>query len=141
MQVVPFQADHLEQLPLQDSQMHLSGWVSEEQGIVLEGSPSYTAIHDGEPIAVAGILPCWHGRAIAWAFLSDIGPRDFLMIHRAVERFLDNCGFNRVEISVDCDFPAAHRWARLLGFEMEANCMRGYGPDGRDCALYARLLS
>lgn len=140
MQVVPFQADHLEQLPLQDSQMHLSGWVSEEQGIVLEGSPSYTAIHDGEPIAVAGILPCWHGRAIAWAFLSDMGANHFISVHRAVKKFLDGCYVHRIEMSVDCDFPEAHRWAEMLGFKMEAERMSAYSPDGRDCALYARVL-
>jgi hypothetical protein len=141
MHIEPFRVIHLDTLKLQHAQAYLSGWVSQKQGEFLETQQSFTVIDGDTPIASGGVISQWAGRGIAWAFLSDIGPRDFLMIHRAVERFLDNCGFNRVEISVDCDFPAAHRWARLLGFEMEANCMRGYGPDGRDCALYARLLS
>jgi len=76
---------------------------------------------------------------LAWAFIGDIGPSTFLQVHRAVKQFLDECYVDRIEMTVDCDFPQGHRWARLLGFEMEAERMRRYTPDGRDCALYARL--
>jgi len=57
-----------------------------------------------------------------------------------VKRFLDGCYLHRIEMTVDCDFPQGHRWAKMLGFTMEAERMRGYRPDGGDCALYARLL-
>lgn len=140
MLVVPFQADHLNRLPFQESQMYLSEWVTRKSGLVLEDAPSYTALVGGQPIAAAGIISQWQGRAIAWAFLSSMGANYFVGVHRAVKSFLDGCYVHRIEMSVDCDFPEAHRWAKMLGFEMEAERMKAYSPDGRDCALYARVL-
>jgi len=140
MLVIPFQAGHLAQLSLQEAQMYLSDWVTRKSALVLEDAPSYTALVDGDPVAAAGILPQWHGRAIAWAFLSNMGAGQFIGVHRAVKGFLDGCYVQRIEMTVDCDFPEAHRWAEMLGFTMEAERMRAYSLDGRDCALYARVL-
>ena len=140
MKVVPFEASHLQRLALQDAQMYLSNWVTKEQGQALEAHPSYTALVDGEPVASAGIIPQWQGRAIAWAFLAEMGPQHFVGVHRAVKSFLDVCYTQRIEMTVDCDFPEAHRWAKMLGFTLEAERMEAYSPDGRACALYARVL-
>jgi hypothetical protein len=140
MLVVPFKAEHLEKLKLQDAQMYLSGWVSPEQGQALEAHPSYTAVDNDTPLAAAGVIPQWQGRSIAWAFLSPMGPRQFVGVHRAVKNFLDACYTQRIEMTVDVDFPEAHRWAKMLGFKMEAERMEAYSPDGRACALYARVL-
>ena len=43
-------------------------------------------------------------------------------------------------MTVDCEFEQGHRWAKMLGFTMEAERMRAYRPDGGDVALYARVL-
>jgi len=139
-EIVPFKAAHLGAIRLQEAQMYLSNWVSEEQGEALAESPSYTALEDGIPICAAGVFPIWTGRAMAWSFISNVGPTNFLKCHRAVKRFLDNCFVQRIEMTVDCDHPEAHRWAKLLGFTMEAERMKNYAPDGHDCALYARVL-
>ena len=140
LEIIEFKAQHLTAIRLQAAQMYLSEWVSEEQGLSLEETPSYTALLDGKPVGAAGIIHIWQGRAMAWAFISDIGPRRFLMLHRAVKRFLDGCYVQRLEMSVDCDHKAAHRWAKMLGFTMEAERMKAYAPDGHDCSLYARVL-
>jgi len=139
-EIIPFRAEHLAVIKLQDMQAHLSNWVTLEQGKGLEEFPSYTAIEDGKPMGCAGVLNMWHGRAMAWAFISKTNPRTFVKAHRAVQRFLDGCYVQRLEMTVDCDFPEAHRWAKMLGFEMECERMKHYSPDGRDCALYARIL-
>mgnify|MGYP003659964664 CR=1 FL=1 len=125
MLVVPFKAEHLEKLKLQDAQMYLSGWVSPEQGQALEAHPSYTAVDNDTPLAAAGVIPQWQGRSLAWAFLSPMGPRQFVGVHRAVKNFLDACYTQRIE---------------MIGFKMEAERMEAYSPDGRACALYARVL-
>lgn len=139
IQVLPFQAEHFERLHLQPAQGYLSSWLTPEQGAILEQSHAFTALVGDTVIGCAGIIPAWRGRALAWSFLAwNIGPH-FLSVHRAVARHLDESGYRRIEISVDCDFSEGHRWARLLGFEMEAERMRGYRPDGGDCALYARV--
>lgn len=140
MIVVPFKYTHLENLKLQDAQAYLSGWVTKEQGEALEKFPSYTAFIDGTPIVCAGIIKQWHGRAMAWSFISDVGTNNFMSVHRAVKRFLDGCYIQRIEMTVDRDFEPGHRWARALGFTMEAECMRAYSPGGGDCSLYARVL-
>ena len=138
-EVIPFKAEHLAAIQLQDRQAHLSDWVSLEQGRGLEQYPSYTAMVDDKPIGAAGVLHMWAGRAMAWAFISKTTPQNFLKGHRVVKRFLDGCYVPRIEMTVDCDFPEAHRWAKMLGFTMECERMRNYSPDGRDCALYARI--
>jgi hypothetical protein len=140
-EVVPFKAEHLAAIKLQGMQAHLSEWVSHDQAKALEISPGYTAMVDEEPIGSAGILNMWHGRAMAWAFISQTGPSNFLKGHRVVKRFLDGCFIQRIEMTVDCDHEEAHRWAKMLGFHMECERMKHYSPDGRDCALYARILA
>lgn len=140
MKIVPFKAWHLDEIELQGPQMYLRGWLTEDQKQRLEHYPSYTALLDGKPVAMAGVIETWPGRALAWAYLSEMGPRQFVLVHRSVSRFLEACYTKRVEMTVDCDFPQAHRWAKMLGFKMEAERMVAYTPNGQDCALYARIL-
>tara|TARA_R110000787_G_scaffold160287_4_gene273992 strand:- start:1341 stop:1763 length:423 start_codon:yes stop_codon:yes gene_type:complete len=140
MNIIPFEAEHVKLIKLQDKQLYLNAFVTMEQAEALEEHTSYSAEVDGQIIASSGIIPMWHGRGMAWAFLSEMGPRHFMGVHKAIKRALDNCYIQRIEITVDCDFPQAYRWANLLGFTMEAECMRAYTPDGRDCALFARVL-
>ena len=140
MQVVPFEAEHFKEIKLQGAQQYLSGWLTEEYGEALQDEPSYTALKDGVPVASAGVVSYWEGRAVAWAFISETGAADFVSVHRAVKGFLDVCYIKRVEMTVDCDFKQGHRWAKLLGFKMECERMTAYLPNGEDCALYARIL-
>lgn len=106
IEIVPFKAAHLAAIQLQSAQASLSDWVSADQGIALEEETSYTALYEDVPIATAGIIHQWRGRALAWAFVSDTGPKMFLPVHRAVKHFLDGCYVQRIEMTVDCDFPA-----------------------------------
>ena len=77
---------------------------------------------------------------MAWAYISNAAAKErFLSVHRAVSRFLDMCYLQRIEMTVDCEFEEGHRWARMLGFNMEAERMVAYRPDGGDCSLYARV--
>lgn len=103
--------------------------------------PSFSAVgEDGTVHAIAGVIPHWNGRAVAWAFVGfDAGPY-MVRITREVKRFLATSGLRRVEASVRADFPAAVRWVEMLGFHRETpEPMRGYGPSGESCYLYARV--
>ena len=140
MEVVPFQAEHIAQLELQSAQQYLSSWVTPAQAKALEEFPSFSGVVNGTPVGAMGILPQWQGRAVAWGFLSDTGYSTFVKIHREVKSFLEHCCIQRVEATVDCDFEQGHRWVQMLGFKLEAERMRAYGPTGGDCALYARVL-
>tara|TARA_R110000803_G_scaffold58798_5_gene117050 strand:+ start:182 stop:601 length:420 start_codon:yes stop_codon:yes gene_type:complete len=135
---VPFEAGHLHQLKLQPAQAYLSSAVTEEE-LGLEQHPSHTAMRGSEVLGCAGVIEQWEGRGTAWALIGETGPKDFITIHRAVKRFLDVCYFKRIELTVDCDFPAGHRWAKMLGFDMECERMVAYGPKEKDASLYSRV--
>lgn len=139
MIVEPFRPDHLKELPLQLAQAHLSATVAgKEYAAALSLGEAYAALIEGRPVACAGLVEMWPGRAIAWALLSrDAGPH-FLKIHRAVARMLDLCPCHRVEAYADAGFPAASRWLETLGFAREG-VMRAFTADRRDCFLYARI--
>jgi hypothetical protein len=139
IEIVKFKAEHWDQMEGQETTAHLTPLIPREQMSALTGSPySYTLFSGDRIVAVAGVLEYWPGRGEAWAELAQVCRKDFLAIHNAAKRFLDVCPFVRVEATVDVDFVAAHRWAKLLGFEMEAPVMKKYGVDGHNYSLYAR---
>lgn len=143
MRIAEYKAEHLHAVDLQDGQSYMSNWVTPEMALSLESETwAFTAMDDdGTPLGCAGVINVWQGRGMAWAYLSKRATQDkFLFVHRAVARFLEGCYVKRIEMTVDCEFEQGHRWAELLGFQMEAERMRAYRPDGGDVALYARVL-
>jgi hypothetical protein len=102
------------------------------------GCPSFMALDGDEVIAAAGIVQQWEQRAVAWSVLApNLGIR-MVAVHKAVVRFLDGCGFRRVELFVAVGHTAGERWARALGFEREG-LARAALPDGSDAWFYARV--
>lgn len=139
IQVVPFFEAHLLKLKEQGSVF----WAPEKvQSFAhLEKSWGATTILDeaGRILACGGIFEMYPGRGHAWAFF-DAKRRDkFLLCHRVLRRFLNNCPYRRVEATVDCNFRAGHRLVKALGFELEAKIMKAYSPYGSDQAMYARI--
>jgi len=141
MIVVPFTRDHMHRLVVQQRQQGLESLLTEEILSVLENGHSYTAIDGDEVLACAGVLTLAPGRAGAWAYLSENVGNRMVVVTRAVKRFLQMTDYRRIEMDVDCEFPAAHRWAKMLGFTLECERRRKFTPDGRDCALYAMVRS
>jgi hypothetical protein len=102
------------------------------------GCPAFMALDGDEVIAAAGIVEQWKGRAIAWSTLApNLGSR-MIAVHRAVVRFLDGCGFRRVEMFVACGHVNGERWAKALGFVREGKAIAAL-PDGSDAWFYARV--
>lgn len=140
IEIVKFKAQHWHDIDEQEATMHLRVFFTSEQIEKLEDTRySYTAVSEGRVVACGGVFEYWPGRGEAWMEMAKTCKREFLEIHNAVKRFLDICPLTRIEMTVDSDFDEGHRWARSLGFEMEAERMRKYGPDGKDYALYARI--
>lgn len=109
--------------------------------------PAFTGVRraDGELLGAAGLMPLWRGRASAWALLSaSIQRADMIPIHRAILWFLNvhqglsDSRFRRIETTVRQDWPQAHRWARMLGFQQEG-ILRCFDIEGHDYAMYARV--
>lgn len=102
---------------------------------------AWTALVDGRPIACAGTVEVWSGRAYAWALLAeDAGPY-MLRVTSAIRSYLDAAPFARVEMAVAAGFAAGCRWAEMLGFVCETpdKPMHSYLPNGGDAWLYARV--
>jgi hypothetical protein len=139
MIVVPFEAGHIKLLNPQPSQVSLDHEVTDEQAEYLATCLSFTGLVDGKPVACSGVTPFWGSRGVAWAILDkDCGPH-FTAIHKAVYAFLEVSDFKRVEAYVDLDFKPAHRWMKMLGFDVELPIAKGVLPSGRDGAIYSRF--
>ncbi len=98
----------------------------------------------GEVLGCGGIFSIWPQRAQAWTMASENwGARveDMKRLIKFVTGLLDTYPAQRIEATVLVEYEPGHRWLRCLGFEMEAERMRNYDPQGRDFALYARLRS
>lgn len=101
---------------------------------------AWTALVDARPVACAGLVEVWEGRAYAWALLAeDAGPH-MLAVTREIRSRIALAPFRRIEMAVAAGFTAGCRWAGMLGFICETpQPMRAYLPDGRDAWLYARV--
>ena len=139
IEVIPFRAEHIEQVLENAAQQYLKVWLKPGELEALEGPWAYSGVSDGKVVACAGMVQQWHGRAPAWAYMSALSGKEMLAITRAVKRGFEVCPWDRIEAVVNCEFEAGHRWAKVLGFEMEAERMKKYRPDGGDCALYSRV--
>jgi hypothetical protein len=143
IELVKLKAEHLEQLVSQEYMTPMRPFITPDLIKSMEASDnSYTVITaTGRIAACGGIRKYWEGRGEAWAIF-DMGnscKREFLAIHNAVKKVLSECGFKRIECTVELPFKAGHRWARLLGFNLEASVMGAYLPGGKDASLYARV--
>jgi hypothetical protein len=139
MHIVPFQPKHFEIMVLQPSQKVFSDFFDPSYGPALEaGGPCFTAIDGENVLACSGVIKQWDNRAIAWALISEFAGKNFVRIHKAVNRFLESTEFKRVEAFVDADFEQGHRWIQMLGFVPEGY-MKCFTPAGKDAVLYARI--
>jgi RimJ/RimL family protein N-acetyltransferase len=139
MDIRPFHVEHLKALKLQPSQRQLGPSLNEEVYEFLSTLDAYTAFApDGEPLACAGLMDIWPGRAMVWSFISENAGRHMVGVTRAVRQFLDLKAPRRIEAYVDADFPAGHRWIEMLGFTREGY-LHAFRPDGGDQILYSKV--
>ena len=139
MLIIPYKAEHLSGLMLQAAQQYMQAYISEADTKALEQGYAYTGLDEGNVLICAGVMPIWQGRGLAWAYVAEHARAHMIALTRSVKQVLDTLPFDRIEAAVDVDFGQGHRWARLLGFELEVARMRKFRPDGGDAALYARV--
>lgn len=140
IQIVKMKPHHLRELRLQPMQAGLSTTIANEEYAESLANTDYAfaVLADGRVIACAGCLEMWENRAYAWSMISADAGRHFFGFIRAVDGFLKQAPWRRIEAAVQSDFEQAHRMIRLLGFEFEGR-MRAFSADGVDNDLYARV--
>ena len=140
MIVRPWQLGDTDRVQLQPAQQYMRGWanLSADLTDLSDSGLVWTGEYNGTVLGIAGLVPQWENRALAWALISDAAGPHFRKFHGAVSRFLEASDFRRIEATVDVDFEAGKRWMNLLGFQYEG-LMRAYRPDGADMLMYARV--
>ena len=139
MNVIPFRAEHFWNIDVQPSQAYVRQYVTEDGIKQLETQNSFTCVEGEKLLACFGWVPLYPTRASIWAFISATSGPYFVGMTRIAKRLVDGLAFRRLEMEVDYDFEQGHRWARLLGFTLEAERLRGFRMDGGDSAVYARI--
>lgn len=140
IEVVQFRPVHLTRLRLQATQASAYSLLSLEHGKQIADCHGIarTALMDDEPLACAGMIELWQGRAYAWAYIAEHAKHHFKAVHRAVTEALSQAPWRRIEMAVDVRDPGAKRWAAHLGFEFEG-IARKWTTDGRDVEIWARV--
>lgn len=139
MIVIPFRAEHFWAIEPQASQAYVRDCVTPAQIKALESLNSFTVMRDAEPIACFGWIDHYEHRAALWAMIGKDMGKHFRGFTRIAKMLIDTLPHKRIEFEVDCEFKEGHRWARMLGFTLEAECLRGFRMDGGDSAIYARV--
>lgn len=138
--VVPFQRWHIRWLAGKGQAVGGNLEWTTDTLVQLEKQNSWTGVVNGEVVACGGTIEQWQGRHLAWMYLDGDTGKHMLFITREVKKKLAALQ-GRIELTVRHDFETGHRWARLLGFEIEnpPGILRAFGPFGEDHISYVRI--
>lgn len=98
---------------------------------------SQSAWLDNRCLWAGGVFEKWSEVGFGWALFGKGCYPHMAAITACAKAMITEAPYKRVEVTVDPDYDAGHRWAKALGLTLEAARLRCYGPDGRDMALYA----
>ena len=104
----------------------------------LELGRNWTAVVDGDPVACGGAVEQWPGRNMVWLYSGKMCATHMLWLTREALKIVAAIP-GRLELTVRHDFAPGHRWARMLGFEIETPVLRAYAPDGANHVGYSRV--
>jgi hypothetical protein len=101
-----------------------------------------TVLLHGTPAACFGSVSIWKGLEEMWCLLEERARKHPLAMTKIAIAYRDYRviagNLRRLQLNVRCDDQRAFRWAKAIGFELEAK-MRRYGPDGSDFYLMSRV--
>lgn len=111
----------------------------------IRGGCGVTLHIDSKPILIAGVYPVWDvlGVGAIWACVSEEAYKYPLALTKNVKAFIErnaqDLGYWRLDFTVRCDYPKGVKWARLLGFDIEAT-LKQFGLDKSDYYIMTRLF-
>ena len=124
MIVVPYKAEHLLDLQIQEGQRGVAPFITEAYAKALEDGYTFSALEDGRPLVVGGIAKVWDNRGLVWAFMGQNAGPHFVAIHKAAMGLLAKAPYRRLEADTPCGFEQGHRWLRMLGFKLKPSAWR-----------------
>lgn len=139
----PFEAWHMRALGIADSVdgINATEMLSDTDCKMLERTDAWTLFNsEGDVVACGGTIRQWRGRHTAWMYITPLAARCMVKLTRLVQQVLEETA-GRIEMTVREDFAPGHRWARLLGFEVEnpPGVLKRFGPDGENHVAYVRI--
>ena len=135
VEIAPLLASDLADIELQASQAHMRAFMGADFGLAIQNTETCaTALHNGAPVACAGICDI-EGRRYAWAFLGAYA-RPVMLAATRVCRDMVARETSDVFTHVDTRHAANVRWIKLLGFKPTGTIDRM--PDGTDCELWVK---
>lgn len=141
MKIVRFLPRHLFELRLQTAQSAFRETILKpEYGTALAlAGPCFSVMLNERPVACGGAQEFHSRRAEMWGLLSRDSRPVMRQMTRAIVGWMEQCPYARLEINVATGFDAGHRWATMLGFQVEGPEKQAYSPDGRGAIPYVRL--
>lgn len=133
--------EHLQYIQVQDTQrFDQSAMLSTEYAEIATSHIALSAWVGNTCVGAAGIVPMFPHRLIAWALLGKTAGPHFPTIVRKIRHVLRDDPSPRIEMTVDVEFKAGHRLARLVGMKLETpEPLRKFGARGEDQMMYARI--
>lgn len=136
----PCKPGHFEFIEVQEQQrQELAFVVSTDHKETLCSHVAISAWLGNKCLGAAGFVPMFSHRAIAWALIAhDIGPA-LVPVSRKIRHIIALDPTPRIEMTVDVDFEAGHKWAKLLGMKQETEALKYFGALGNSEIMYARI--
>ena len=140
MRLVQYESSHLDSLDNLGCQEFLRPHVGLLKDVGYENlGPAFSVVIDGKVIGAAGLIEMTKYRANTWALFSRTDlPQQFVAIHRATCKFLNEQSYKRIDAQVSFYDTHGHKWARMLGFQREVFCRAWAMPDGSSVSEYVR---
>lgn len=107
---------------------------------LLEQNFSLSAWDGHRIVGAAGVITVHPGMGFGWGLLDRrMAGKHMREITAKCKQVMDGMVFKRIETTVDYNFLAGHRWAKMLGFKCEAIRLEKRGFSGADESIYARV--
>jgi hypothetical protein len=142
--ILPFAEEHFGQIQISQSEIISASAYIDIKAMVLKQDAigiSFTAFMYGNPVAIFGCVPIWHGVGEMWSILDNRSKKNAISLTKiafkvlyVIEQYLM---LHRSQITVKSADKKAVRWAMALGFKNEGT-MKSYRPDGSDFYIMAR---
>lgn len=136
-ELVPMTAEHL--ITLLDEPMNAPLIENFADIELIKKSDPGAVLVNGVPTVCGGVNEYWKGRGHLWSVFSEKSKYNFVPTFRGIQAYVQaqlEQRFERIEMSMACDFLQAHRRAKMLGFQMEIYRAEKY-LFGQDCSIYS----